>query len=469
MIKSKMNYFILINSLFITPVYSQIFTGEATHINKEKAKSHAMADLQQNIYVNVESLTKIQQSNDGTDSFSFTSKLSSTIPILGSKSNCFNAFKEVHCEVTLDTTNSASMYESSILQKQKQIDAQWKKTQSIKSVQIKYKALSKLLVLIQETQQLTLVLSIIDPNAEINEALTTSSDVSLAILSLEKVASGLPMAAKLLNKKITAQLLPQNKILVKPFTPYESSEITPFASALQTELSNVVNAVLTNKEAKYILQGKYSSTKNHINIETQLVDKNGSIINATVLSIDIKSIEQFDYQPKELDFERLLYSGKIVNQSFTNKLTTNKGQRDLLFHKGENIKLLVKVNKPSYFYIVGHINTKQQRLSYLLDLNDAEREDKFISYLGVDEVNKWVVIGEFEVQPPYGSESLQLFSSTTKPIGTLPNTKYNGDYYVISGSRLENINKTRGIVRKKKSSNSKNEITEAVINLTTAH
>jgi hypothetical protein len=444
----------------------QTFYGQALHKDKAEAKQHAITDLQQNIYVNVESLTQTHQSNTGADVFKFTSKLSSTLPILGAKTDCFSAYDIVQCEAKLDSAISTAMYKAAVLQKQQTIDMQWQKIKTISSPQVKYQSLAKLLATVHETQQLALVLSIIAPESKITTAQINSADINQAMLSLEKVANGLPMAALLLSKK-----LPNNqKVLVKPFTPYDSSEVTPFSSALQTQLSSKISSVLTSDNALYILQGKYKATDKLINLEVQLVDKKGGIVSAAVISINKASVSQFDHQPKQLDFERLLYSGQIVGQSFVSKITTNKGQRDFLFHQGESIKLLVKVNKPSYFYIVGHSSNDEAKLSYLLDLNDVQGTDKFISYLGMDEVNKWIIIGEFEAEQPYGNESLQLFASTKKPNDILPGTNYDGNYHVISGKRSSTITKTRGLVRKKKSTKEKNkiEVAEAVISLTTA-
>jgi hypothetical protein len=447
---------------------AQDFVGQAIHKDEQEAKRQAITDLQQNIYVNVESQSETFQSNQGDDLFKFTSKLSSTLPILGASTDCFAAYDITQCQATLNSKNSALMYQAAIQQKQKTIEAQWTKTKNISSVKTKYDELSKLLKLIHETQQLALVLSIISPQTNILNSPVNSADISEAMRSLEQVANGLPMAALLISKKITNK----SHILVKPFTPYDSSEITPFSTALQTQISNQVNAVLDVSNAKYTLQGKYQITDKHINVEAQLVDNNGVITNADVISIDKKSVSSFDHQPKQLDFERLLFSGQIVGQSFTTKITSNKGQRDLLFRQGETIKLLVKVSKPSYFYIVGHSNNTDVKLSYLLDLNDAPGHDKFISYLGMDEVNKWVVIGEFEAKKPFGSESVQVFASTGKPIDLLPATQFDGVYHVISGKRETTVTKTRGLVKKKQKTNvdgsKKVEFSEAVLSLTTA-
>ncbi len=444
---------------------AQEFIGQALHKQETAARKQAIADLQQNIYVDVQSSTKSYQSNKGDDDFIFTSKLSSTLPILGALTQCYQMLDMVKCDAKLDSDLSSKMYQAAINQKQHIIDNNWQKVKSITSAQIKYQELETLLKLLQETQQLLLVLSIISPSSDVSFTQVSRADVSTQLLALEQTTDSLALAAKLLSKRLANT----EKVLVKPFTLYQSSEITPFSTALQTHISQHVNAVSEKTSADFILQGKYRIADKQIHIEAQLINKKGEIVNAVLVSLNKSAVSEFDFEAKQLDFERLLYSGKIVSRDLKAKITTNKGQGDLLFKKGESIKLLVKVNQPSYFYILSHSQNSVEKISYLLDLNDAQGNDKFISYLGYDEVNKWVVIGEFEAQAPFGTESLQLFSTLEKPTALLPNTSFDGTYHVVDSTRKKAIAKTRGLVRKKlKKSKAKLVVSEAVISFTTA-
>jgi len=294
---------LLASLLFISStVFAQDFLGQAMHKQEAAAKQQAIADLQQNIYVNVESSSETYQTNQGVDSFKFTSKLSSTLPILGAKTECYMLNDIVKCEARLDTNTSSIMYQAAIKQKQETINKAWKKVKSISFAQVKYKELEKLLKLLHETQQLTLVLSIISPKTDISLQDVSHTEIMTQLLALEKSASSLQMAAILLSKKLSVI----NLVLVKPFTLYHSSEITPFSTALQTQISNHVTAVSELKQAKYVLQGKYRIADKKIHLEGQLVDKQGKIINAVVLSMDKSAVSEFEYEPRQLDFERML-------------------------------------------------------------------------------------------------------------------------------------------------------------------
>jgi len=446
-------------------LFSADFIGQATHKNELTGKQQAITDLQQGLFVNVESFSESFQTNKGDDKFSFTSKLSSTLPILGSTTSCYEALEYYQCTAKLNSIKSTPLYLSTIEQKQLTIDSIWQQIPNISSAELKYDELAKVLVLVQETQQLLLVVNLLTPNVDVKLTNLSSTEIIDSMKLLEKEAKGISMTARLISHKIRQK----NKILIKPFIPENSSNITPFSSALQTELTKVLPAVLNKKDAVYILQGRYIISINHLQVETQLVDKQGNIIDANVINVNKTSIKEFDFTPKDSNFEKMLYSGQIIGNELKVQISSNKGERDLLFRNTETVQLLVKVNKPSYFYIVGHTNNEVGKFSYLLDLNDAHGDEKFIQYLGFEEVNKMVVIGEFEVKKPFGKESLQVFASTAKPLDILPHQKFDGDYYRLAVKQEEAIIQTRGLVRKKKNDNVNvvTEISEAVLSLTT--
>lgn len=443
------------------------FFGSAIHEQKQAAKEQSLADLQQNIYVNVESTSKSFQTNKGDDYFEFTSSLSSTLILIGVESDCYQVMKAWQCDAELKNKVSSSLYSAAIEQKYQRIDKQWLQIKNIASAQVKYDELRKLLPLLQETQQLVLVLKMLNPAAKVGTAKVNSAQISDEIVALETTAKSITMAARLLIKKIT-----QKNILVKAFTPYHSHEVTPFASALQSELNQKLSTVNDTHNASYTMQGKYRINKNTIQVEAQLVDNAGRIFDASVVSIDKKSLSNHRYKPTGSNFEQMLLSGKIIGDDFTVKLSTNRGSRNIIFRDNETVQLLVKANKPSYFYIIAHSTNNKNKLSYLLDLNDSNTDEKFIQYLGFEEVNQWVVIAEFDIEEPFGQEALQLFASTTKPLDMLPSTQYDGTYYRIQGTKDKVVRKTRGFVRKNNNKTAdgkiKRQVAEAVLNINTA-
>ncbi len=131
--------------------------------------------------------------------------------------------------------------------------------------------------------------------------------------------------------------------------------------------------------------------------------------------------------------------------------------------------VLLKVNKPGYFFVAGHIKNEENELSYLLDLADAPDDRRFVYFVNADEVNKWVSLGNFVVHPPYGIESLQVLASRNDLVDRLPAYTYDPDseYYVLSGNIENSVAKTRGLKRKKLDTNNVEPTSEAVLLFTT--
>jgi hypothetical protein len=444
---------------------SHVFTGIAQHKNENAAKQQALSDLQQTIFVNVESKTLSKQNNAGEDIFIATSKLTSTIPLISATTECYQIMDMYNCEAKLDGNKALKSYRSALQHQQQIIEQNWQQTKSITSNSIKYQELATLLVEVHKAQQLALVLSIIEPNSKVPSLAVSRVTISEQMQTLSQSASSLEMLATLLVEKLQHN---QQATLIKPFTPAESSEVTPFASALQTQLSNLLPSAVNQQSAQLTLEGKYRISNKQLNIEASLVDRDGKYVRSAVVSIDKQAIKQFDYQPKQPNFDQLLYSGQIISNNFKVKLQTDKGMRNLLFKKGESVRLLIKVSQPAYYYAVGHTNNTTHKMSYLLDLQEVNDDNRFIKYISAEHVNHWVEIAEFEVIAPFGQEVLQVFASTIKPNATLPQTRFDGDYYVIKGSMRENIAKTRGFKRKQKSLQSQPVIAEAVLNITTS-
>ena len=86
-------------------------------------------------------------------------------------------------------------------------------------------------------------------------------------------------------------------------------------------------------------------------------------------------------------------------------------------------------------------------------------------FINADDANRWMSLGAFTVEAPFGVESLQIIASNKKII-TLPNAKYDeaSGYYIIGKDIKKVLTATRGIKRKK---SKKVEISEDVMSFTT--
>jgi hypothetical protein len=109
---------------------------------------------------------------------------------------------------------------------------------------------------------------------------------------------------------------------------------------------------------------------------------------------------------------------------------------------------------------------EHRRYSYLLELQEAERNRKFVYYVNADDANKWISLGEFDVVKPFGVESLQVIASTVDPVDELPSYRYDPKtgLYISFREPKEGVLKARAL-RKKMSEEA--QTAEAVLMLTT--
>ncbi len=141
---------------------------------------------------------------------------------------------------------------------------------------------------------------------------------------------------------------------------------------------------------------------------------------------------------------------KVV-EDFKVEVISNKGKRGVIFKEGEDAEFFVRLNKPGFYYVVGHTKNQKMELSYLLNLHHLEDQVRFIQEIDSDSSNKWESLGKFTVEPPFGLESLQVIASNKKIEKLPPHAKDDETgLHVISKKIIEGIQKTRAFKPKKK-------------------
>ncbi|NTS77487.1 hypothetical protein HR060_11500 [Catenovulum sp. SM1970] len=451
---------------FNIKVGANTFKGFANHSKQAVAKEQSLSALQQTLYVNIESESYSYQDNKGNDFFKVSSQLSSSIPLVGAITDCVELSNEYQCQSKLNSSQSMPLYQALFEQEQKLAMQNWQQIQLLNNADVKYEALNELFKKVHLLQQVAMVIALLNPKLDTPNLEINITQIIEQMVLMEEQVTSLDMASKLLVRKLSA---PKQRVLVKPITHVNSSEITPFTKLMQTHLQNELNAVRDIKNAELILTGQYSELKELLNLQVSLTDLQGSIISTAVIAIQKSALVNYEYRPKQPTFDTLLYSQQLINNEFSVELQTNKGSRNLLFDKGETLNLMLKVSQPAYYYIVGHTKTGEDRMSYLMDLQDAKDDYRFIKYISPKEANHWINIAEFEVAEPFGQEILQVFASTINPIEIIPTTNFDGFYHKIDGKIEENIQKVRGFKRiKDKAKASLPKVAEAVLSITTS-
>ena len=82
-------------------------------------------------------------------------------------------------------------------------------------------------------------------------------------------------------------------------------------------------------------------------------------------------------------------------------------------------------------------------------LQDAPDNHRFVQYVNIDDANRWISLGAFQVEPPYGLEGLQVLAYKEKPLHLVPTSQWDGTYWVVADNLTQGVARTRGLVKKK--------------------
>jgi len=250
--------------------------------------------------------------------------------------------------------------------------------------------------------------------------------------ALEEAVDSIAFAARVLLKDIRGRAL-----AAEPLTTPGSREATPLGSAL----ADALRSEISGREGP-----RLRSTGEYRLLDTGDVDIVVELRNEAsrdlvgVRSVRLKRAGYAGYRAESLapDFEQLLRLGEAVSGDLRVDLVTTIGARQLKFKAGETLKLAVRMNRAGYFYVIGHIVRPNSQFSYLLPLRDGQDigDARFIQRVPADQANHYIELGAFTVEPPYGTEHLQIIASTQPPRESLPLTRFDPEsgYYVIQGS-----------------------------------
>lgn len=239
----------------------------------------------------------------------------------------------------------------------------------------------------------------------------TQAEALTQLEAVRKVIDSVDRAAHVLCANV-----PFEEIYIYPPKARGSGIPTQFAAVLKEAMSTRLKATDTPGRAQYLMQGRYEYSDKGLDVFYYLRDRQNKTILTRSARLLPEAYAEYDYKVKENHFETLLQLGHVVSSDFTAALRTEHGSEDIIYYEGDPVKILVKLNKAGYFYIVGHTLHGDERYSYLLPVNERGPGDAFfIGYVNAEQAGKWIQLAEFEVIPPLGIESLQLIASTFRP------------------------------------------------------
>ncbi|WP_169337251.1 LPP20 family lipoprotein [Psychromonas ossibalaenae] len=454
----------LLFTLLSSQIQAAVLDGEGYGKTQKAAQDDALASLAATIFVRIESSFEQQANNLGEYSISSSTRSSTDLPIIGAEFNCREK-DGYYCLATLNSKRALPLYEQKLTPLYKEIrsvDSALKQNNK----KHHYRRLKSLLQLLEQSDKYrTLITFLSGKNTAEPQISFSRQQLNEQLLALESQAPSLELAAELLARGI-----PDSPVYIRPATLRNSREVTPFAGALQMQLQKALpNSAGSYEQAEFSYSGSYQISKQGILVAYSLVDRDGNTISTSAASILPEAYRNYRAEPLAPDFDRLLHKGYALDSDFKVQLATNKGSRQLLFHQGEMVKLMVKLNRPGYFYIVGHAKNNQQELSYLLEAGYGEGSRKFVYFVNGDQINKWLSLGEFETIPPFGIESLQVIAAEKDLIDKLPGYRYDNEtgYFKLADNISQGLGKTRGLQKVKSSNTDPEKTAEAVLLFTT--
>ncbi|MBY6223390.1 DUF4384 domain-containing protein [Ferrimonas balearica] len=416
---------------------------------REAAEQAVLASLSKQIFVQVESSGDSFQNSDGVSLFTLQSRTHSNLPLIGVSQQCdyHQDSQLVSCSGSLNPDEVLPSYAQRIDLLNRELHQGVARLKSQLS-DGQYQQLLELLTLQQQLEQFRLVHDFFAPQPA--QLPSLGDHRALLQTQLAQYNDALPTLA-LASERIVADLKPYQGILVRPPLYPHSQQVTEFGQRIANQLQQgLASQLATSRDnARYLLTGNYQPNGQGIDLLYSLVElDSGDVLHTQLVTLRPQAYQGLSFEPASPDFERLLYAGYVEPSALTVDLQTNKGSRALGFAQGETVQLMVKLNRSGYFYVLGHTGD-EQGFSYLLELNDETGPHRFQHYIGPEQANKWVLLGEFEVEPPFGYEMLQVIASNQPLDQALPATRYDPKtgYHRVGASREQAVGQTRGLKR----------------------
>lgn len=454
-----MKSYIFIISIFLSvSLQATTFVGDGVGSSQKEAKKESLADLSFAIKSEVKSSFSSAADSQGRKSSKKLLKVSSNLPIIGSEFEVSKVAADYKAISTLDASKARPLYDDKLKTLYQEIDGLIKdiKAEDKSSQYRTYTQLLSLLNNYDRYRSVALVLglkNIPTPSISVSEA-------KLKVQALSESFADLKQAIAFLTKGIKSK-----NIYIFPPKASTSNEITPFAKIVKAYMKSNISSSDSLKASNALIRSAYHVDKNGMSLSLSLINSKREVLFSNVVHLDKKAYANYRVTPKSIDFDKLLHDGYITKSKLKAFIKTDSGDDDLLFVSGDTVQLFIKINNPAYFYLVGHVDQEGKKFSYIVDLSETEGQEQFVKYVDVEDANKWTSLGEFDVEAPFGVESIQLIASS-KRIKKLPQHYYDEDsgYHILGKDPRKVAIATRGL---KKRMSKKAQVAESVLMYTT--
>ncbi len=303
----------------------------------------------------------------------------------------------------------------------------------------------------------------------------SSADFRVRYEQRAKQITTLEKAGELIASAIIKQS-PENSIYVYPPLFEGESTSTDFSVALANAVKSKLgkNLALTKLTSNSVLKGSYYFAPGSVDGEDIIVsyylcnDDGAVLASSGMIKIPYRVYSPYKYIPRDYDLQAEIAAGRVVNPAFDVSIRVNGDRNGLEFRRGDNLVIEVRASASCYIYVMGYVyNDAADPFTYLFPLMpDEQGKEMFVKRIGARDVNRWVVINpvldgdvaNIEVMPPYGEETLHVFASTTDNfdefVSSIPSYIETDDFFVVGGSPVQNVGKTRALAVKRASNKS---------------
>ncbi|MDI9529540.1 MAG: hypothetical protein QM233_06390 [Candidatus Cloacimonadota bacterium] len=440
-------------------LFSFSLTAEGYGSSEESARSDALANLSQLLYVRVDARVTDLLREENSKVFERTVKevsTSSNLPILGAIFNVEkHKKKEYRVTVALDPQRSLPLYSQKLGELYGRLADACDYLEASGDASLRFQKLLQARRDLEEFDLYRFIYLTLGGKPQADPPITGQL-LDKALHELTSVFSDLDLGLKLGGEAFSEYEM----IYVFYPSVYPSDETTGFARAVRDRLQGLLSSCERPESAAWYLRSSYEIQTDRIDLHLRLTDKNGSVVRSALISFGPPAYGAYEYEPRTLDLAKLMDMGELVSNDLTVKLRGADGTNQLFFTEGQTVQLQIKANLPCNYYIIAHANTGWGIYSYVLDLGSDP-----VSRISADLCNRWVQLPEFEVTEPFGVETLQVIASTGSLQGSIP--PYRKDNYGllhISNDPRDAVSLTRGLILSRKEV----ETTETSLTITTS-
>ena len=472
-------------SQYITGFGMSSETGNSTD-NLENAKKSALADLASKIKITVNSISRLTNSEFGKENYSdFQSDVSTIVNInipgiekyethYDSKSKRWMALAILEKTRMIEALNNERF---SILASLDSLVKEGKEWIEKGRPDLAEKVLDRMSLLLTE---LTLNLSTASALGEyglVEETLGPyykEQDTLKSAIRSKEIVSEKDLVEDILQH-FDWEPWRGAKIAVLPAL-YKTTDITgPFFVSLKGKLedgialseNHLIPASQNEPDLSLMLKGTYYETKNGWRLVYKLNDlKAGKLLGSYEVELGESFVkaQTLAFVPPNLriavtDHDKFV--AVIDKPTATDfKAWTEKGNTGVVYKRGEIVRFYVQVNRPGYVTLLYHL-AGPQRIRVLLFENWRIDPSQIMMPVRIDI--------EFEVTPPYGSETAQFFYSPDMfPTYETKDVLIEGQHYKVLAEDYDNLlMKTRGLSAKTKTTDGRTLQAEYSLTITT--